>query len=171
MKNMKRGLRIYEKALRRKNRVLHEAMFEYPKQGRYSQSGAKYILFPFHLWQQDRNGNWYFFLDDLFRLGIWGDQLGSNRHNHEEIGMRLLLSDLISFDAVKKVAEKYRIETVKLGWAWFESYYDKDQEYHNRVDKAIFELTGVSAKDLAYIEGGRADEVGYKGYEYPTPKK
>lgn len=171
MKSMKKGLRVYERALRRKNRVLHEAMFEYPQQGRYSQSGSKYILFPFGIWQQDRRGNWFFFLDEFFKMGLWGDCLGSNRHNHEEMGMRLFLSDLLAFDAVKEVAKKYNLDSLSLGWDWYDRYYDKDKTKFEKIDKAIYELTGVSAKDLAYIEGGRGDEVGYKGYEYPTPKK
>lgn len=169
---MKKGLRIYEKALRRKNRVLHEAMFKYPREGRYSQSGSKYILFPFEIWKQDRKGNWFFYLDEFFKMGLWGGCIGSNRHNHEEMGMRLFLSDLLAFGVAEEVAEKHGLDSDSLGWDWYNAYHDKDKEKRfNKIDAAVFELTGVRANDLSFIDGGRGEEVGYKYYEYPTPKK
>ncbi|MFC4805049.1 hypothetical protein [Filifactor villosus] len=165
---MKRGLRVYANALRRKSRVLYEAIFEHPKKRRYSMNGSKYILFPFEIWQQDRNGAWYFFLSDFFEKGLWGGCIGTNRHNHEDMGLAFFLhNDVIAFDVVKKTAQAHGLDTIAPGYR----YRGSRGEEKETLEKVIMEITGESAYRLLRIEGGMAEEVGYKEYVYPSPKK
>ncbi len=103
----------------------------------------------------------------LLREGVVGGCIGTNRHNHEELGLAFFLhNDIIAFDVVKKATQMYGLDTIAPGYR----YRGSTGEEKEKLEKVIMEITGEDAYRLLRIEGGMAEEVGYKEYVYPTPK-